>query len=904
MDRTAREVRYKALIENIGEGIVICDAEEKFVFANAAAEKLFGVAKGALTGSGLCDYFTKENFAFILQQTHERIKGKAGEYESEIILKDGSKKRVCINATPQFMNGTFSGTLAIFRDISEIKKAEEDIKYERNLLRALIDNLPDAVYVKNKKFQKIIANPADLKYMGFQSEEEVVGKSDYEVYAEDVANSSFADDQFVFETGLPFINKEDYFVDNLNQEHWMLNSKVPIKDGKGEIIGLVCIGREITERKREETRLKLLESVITNTTDALVITAIDENDATGNKIIFVNNAFCKMTGYSLTEIIGKSQNMLEGANTDKNELKRLGECLKNFEPCKMEVINYKKNGEEFWSNISFSPITDNKGNYTHWIGIKRDVTAQKLMEQNYIVAKEKAEAASKAKSEFLANMSHEIRTPLNSVIGFSDLMMKTPLDETQQQYNAAVFQSANALLDIINEILDFSKIEAGKLELSIEKTDIHDLSNHVTDVICFQAYRKNLELLLHIGVEIPSFFWVDALRLKQILINLMSNAVKFTTTGEIELKIEVHQKEINGKITMRFSVRDTGIGINLQNQQKIFEAFSQEDASTSRKYGGTGLGLAISKKLLQLMGSDLQLHSTPGVGSTFFFDLEVKTVHGEVDKLPMLSSFKNILIVDDNANNRLLLKDMLASQHIQCDEAENGFIAINMLSKGKKYDSILMDYNMPGIDGIETIKRIREDLKLSVAQQHIVLLHSSAEDERLNEACTSLSVTQRLVKPIKMNQLFETISRAGYQNKPHKIFKQLQQEKTAAKAGFFKVLVVDDNAFNIMLIKKIISNILPNAAIAEATNGREAVKSFTNEIPDIVFMDVQMPEMNGNEATAAIRKMEINNRVPIIALTAGTLIEEKEVCMVAGMDDFVTKPFASKTIFDIIERWL
>jgi CheY-like chemotaxis protein len=386
----------------------------------------------------------------------------------------------------------------------------------------------------------------------------------------------------------------------------------------------------------------------------------------------------------------------------------------------------------------------------------------------------------------------------------------------------------------------------------------------------------------------------------------MSNAVKFTAAGEIELKIELqeHEKVASDKTTIRFSVRDTGIGINPQNQQKIFEAFSQEDASTSRKYGGTGLGLAISKKLLQLMGSELQLQSIPGEGSTFFFNLEVKTMHGNADQLPLLSSFKNILIVDDNANNRLLLKDMLASQHMQCDEAENGFVAIDILRRGKKYDFILMDFNMPGMDGIETIKKIREDLKLSIPQQHIILLHSSAEDERLNVACTALGVTQRLVKPIKMNQLFETMSRAGYTKGPGNNLKQPEKEKDAVKSGFFKVLVVDDNAFNIMLIKKIIANILPNAAIAEATNGREAVASFTSQIPDIVFMDVQMPEMNGNEATTAIRKMEINKRVPIIALTAGTLIEEKEVCMEAGMDDFVTKPFASKTINEIIDRWL
>lgn len=903
-DRYKNETRHIELIENIGEGVAICDANEYFLFANAAAEKLFGVNKGELVGTRLSSYFTKENFDYILKQTGERKEGKSGYYETAIILKDGTIKNLYITATPQFEKDIFTGTLAILRDISALKKAEDVILYERNLLRGLIDNLPDAVYVKDKQFKKIIANPVDLTYMGMMSEQEVIGKTDTEIYSKDVAESSLADDQYVFDTGKPYINKEDYFIDNAGKEHWMLNSKVPIKNANGDIIGLVGIGREITDRKKEESRLKLLESVITNTNDAVIITAIENTDDQSHKIIFVNKAYCTMTGYAAEEVIGKSAAILQGPKTDKKELQRIGDCFKRFESCKMEVINYKKNGDEFWTSISFSPITDNLGNYTHWIGIKRDITEHKLLEQNFIFSKEKAEAASKAKSEFLANMSHEIRTPLNSVIGFSELMMKTKLDNTQQQYNSAVFQSANSLLDIINEILDFSKIEAGMLEISIEKTDILELGYQVSDVVCYQAYRKNLELLLNIGMDIPRFIWSDALRLRQILINLLGNAVKFTNNGEIELKIEIVHKENEEKCLIRFSVRDTGIGINPENQQKIFDAFSQEDASTSRKYGGTGLGLAISKKLLGLMGSELQLQSLPGKGSTFFFELNVQTMNGEPEEYTLISDYKKILIVDDNANNRLLLKDMLAHKHIESDEAESGSVAIKMLAKEKKYDLILMDFNMPDMDGIETIKSIRNNLKLSVAEQPIMLLHSSAEDERINEACNTLGVHHRLVKPIKMKNLFEFISKTGYQNKQEKINKEIQLAKTIAKKGFFKVLLVDDNALNIMLIKKIISDILPDASLFEAVNGSEAVDSYTNLKPDIVFMDIQMPVMNGLDATAAIRMMEKNKRTPIIALTAGTNNEERERCMLFGMDDFVAKPFLSNTIFQVIDKWL
>ncbi|MEN9685267.1 MAG: hypothetical protein RLZZ28_1053 [Bacteroidota bacterium] len=904
-DRNEKESRYLALIETMGEGVVICDENEQFVFVNSAAEKIFAAKKETLIGSRLNSFFSIENFAFIQQQTIERKKGISSSYETEIILKDHTKKTVFITASPQFENGIFTGTLALFHDISELKKAEDAIKYERNLLRALINNLPDAVYVKDKAFKKIIANPVDLMYMGLDKEEDILGKDDYAVYPKEIADSSFTDDQHVLSTGMPYLNKEDYFVDNNGQEHWMLNSKVPIKDANGTIIGLVGIGREITARKKEETHLKLLESVITNATDGVVITQINDTDSLHYRIIFVNNAYCKMTGYTSEEVIGKSPSLLQGENTSKEELTRIRESLKRFESCRMEVINYKKDGTEFWTNIAFFPISDNTGKYTHWIAIKRDVTARKVLEQNYIKAKEKAESASKAKSEFLANMSHEIRTPLNSVIGFSDLLMKTQLDSTQQQYNHAVFQSANSLLDIISEILDFSKIEAGKLEIDIVKTDVLDLSYQVADIITFQAFKKNLELLLNIGADIPRFIWTDPIRLRQILINLMGNAVKFTSSGEVQLKIEILHKTSANQAGIRFSVKDTGIGINPENQQKIFEAFSQEDASTNRKYGGTGLGLTISKQLLTLMGSELKLASIPGQGSTFFFDLEVKTMDGDPEEWNLVPTYKKVLIVDDNTNNRLLLKEMLALQGVGSDEAESGKTAIEMLQSGSRYDIILMDYNMPEMDGIATIRHLREDLGLTAEKQPIVLLHSSAEDEIISKACKTWDIAFRLVKPIKMGLLFKSLSKVNlHDNTDSRRNSSKPLSELVSKTGPFKVLLVDDNEFNILLIRKIVGELLPGAAIYEASNGKKALDSFVENKPDIIFMDVHMPEMNGYEATMAIRKLETDHHIPIIALTAGTQSEEKDLCTDAGMNDFVTKPFVSASIVDVLNKWL
>jgi PAS domain S-box-containing protein len=451
------------------------------------------------------------------------------------------------------------------------------------------------------------------------------------------------------------------------------------------------------------------------------------------------------------------------------------------------------------------------------IVIAKDISNQKEIQQRLLMASEAANAASIAKSDFLANMSHEIRTPLNGVIGFTDLLMNTKLDEVQMQYMSTVSKSAHSLLDVINDILDFSKIEAGKLELIKERVDLLTLSHQACDVISFQAQKKNVELVVSLANNIPRSIYADSIRLRQVLVNLMGNAIKFTEEGEIELKVEVNGDQVlntdhrppitdhrTQTTTYRFSVRDTGIGISSENQKKIFIAFSQGDSSTTKKYGGTGLGLSISNKLLALMGSSLQLISEPGKGSTFYFDVNFETSISEAD---VLMSQKTILEMPS-----------------------------------KKAEAPVIAKQVPSTDGV------------------------------------------------------------------------------------IKILVVEDNQINMTLAKIIIKKKVPNATLIEAGNGKLAIEQFTKEKPDIIFMDVQMPEMNGYDAVREIRRIESvagywlpvssfrlsdtgnrkpeTQRVPIIALTAGTVKGEKERCFEAGMDDYISKPIVGNAIDDMINKWL
>jgi len=460
-------------------------------------------------------------------------------------------------------------------------------------------------------------------------------------------------------------------------------------------------------------------------------------------------------------------------------------------------------------------------------------------------------------------------------------------------------------LGLINDILDFSKIEAGMLDLDIIKSDMLQLFEDTIDIVKFAASEKDIELLLDIDPKMPRFAFVDAIRLKQILSNLLGNAVKFTLAGEVELKISYQALDgNNGKLSI--SVRDTGIGINTEQQSRLFKSFSQADSSTTRKFGGTGLGLVISQLIAEKMGSTIQIQSTIGDGTVFYFDVTTRFEAGNKPDTTQIKGVKRCLIIDDNANNRTIMKQMLNNWQIQSECCDSGFEALKIIDQPEPFDLIICDYNMPYINGIETIGMLKNKLKLSIEKQPIILLHSSLDNNNLDEECQQLGIRFRLSKPVKSKDLFVYIKNLYEDNNTSHDKEAIEFPKVDSAYEKVKILIAEDVFLNMVLIKAMLSELGFNIEIIEAKNGIEAIEKYQKTSPDLILMDVHMPELDGISAAKKIREIESlsGRNVPIIALTAGALKQEKESCFANGMNDFLTKPLVPEKIREILKKYL
>jgi PAS domain S-box-containing protein len=680
--------------------------------------------------------------------------------------------------------------------------------------------------------------------------------------------------------------------------------------------GLVVLVREMTERQRAEAALvqerSLLKTLMDSTPDHVYF-----KDADGR---FIMMSKAQATAFGLidpSQAVGKTDfdfftdEHARPAFEDEREIMRTGRPIVGLEEKETHL-----GGGETWVSTTKMARTDAHGRTLGTLGISRDITTRKraeeeLGETNRALeeATTRAESANKAKSEFLANMSHEIRTPMNGVIGMTDLLLDTELNQDQRRYAETVRTSGESLLALLNDILDFSKIEAGKLKLETLDFDVRALLDDFAALMALRAEDKGLEFICAAAPEVPANLSGDPGRLRQVLINLAGNAVKFTTRGEIAVRATL-VSETDTEVVLRFSVKDTGIGVAAEKQELMFQKFTQADASTTRKYGGTGLGLAISKQLAELMGGKIGLVSEEGRGSEFWFTALFGKAVGMARNVPPPAQIRgvHILIVDDSPTNREILTAQLNSWGMRSEETPDGPEALLALARardaGDPFAAVILDMQMPGMDGEDLARAIKSDEAL--AHTILVLMTSIGQrgDARHME---ELGFAGYLVKPARQSDLFDCLAavlsgEAVAQPVRPIVTRHAIREM---RRGSLRILLAEDNITNQQVALGILKKLGLHAdAVA---NGAEAVSALESIPYDLVLMDVQMPTMDGLEATLHIRDPRSavqNHRIPIIAMTAHAMQGDRERCLEAGMSDYVSKPVSPQALAEALGRWL
>ena len=907
----ASEERYRLVARATDEAIWDSDIVADRQTWNGAVEAMFGYPAGTVTDAAWWeDHVHPDDRQRVLAGIGSVLKNGAEMWSEEYRFRraDGGYSTVEDRAylvrdeagAPVRMVGSMA-------DVTERREAQERLRASESELRALFAAMNDVILVLDAEGRYLRVAPTNPSLL-YKPSDDLVGRTVREVFPAGEAEDFMGHVRRALDEGRPV--EMEYSLPIDGREVWFSGTVSPIDDEQA-----LYVARDVTERKSAEEQLRQAEERYRTLIERMPAVTYMQEIGSADAAMYMSPQIERLTGYTPEDCRDPDLRFRMVHPEDRERV--TSEDEPSGEPGDVFATEYRllhRDGRTVWVRNE-AVMTEGPDGSRYWQGFMADITERKRAEWGMEQARLAAEEASRAKSDFLANMSHEIRTPMNGVIGMTELLLDTPLEREQREYAETVRVSAENLLVIINDILDFSKVEAGKMRLERVDFDPRAAVEDVVALLASRAHEKNLELASIVEPEVPTALLGDPVRLKQILTNLLGNAVKFTERGEILARAELVGED-EASATVRFSVRDTGIGMTPGQISGLFQSFSQADTSTTRRYGGTGLGLAISRQLVELMEGEISVDSEPGAGSTFSFSVTLpKQPAGERSEPPSRAGLRGLraLIVDDNATNRRILCEQLSSWGMESRDVDNGPDALEELraaaGREEPYDLALLDMQMPDMDGMQVAREAKADPGIPPVR---LALLTSVGRRGGDEEAERAGIEAYLTKPVRQSDLYDAIAlvmggpsdEAGAA--PLVTRHSLREGKATGRA---RLLVAEDNPVNQTVARRMLESL--GYRVDVVADGREAVEALSRERYGAVLMDVQMPVMDGYEATAEIRSRESANRelgagrrTPIIAMTANALAGDRENAISAGMDDYVPKPVKAEELGAALNRWV